>query len=85
MITIDKAIEILELNVQEAGKKMPADTLEALKLAIEAVKVVKAIRPYSNSNKSYYLPGEDPPEDSKRSLHHIKKVLESPLGREPGS
>lgn len=33
-MTIDKAIEIIQLNLKEAGPKMPPDVQEALKLAI---------------------------------------------------
>lgn len=37
-MTITKAIEIIELNIKEADPKMPADTLDALKLAAQALK-----------------------------------------------
>ncbi|GAI62189.1 unnamed protein product, partial [marine sediment metagenome] len=35
---LPKAIEIGELNIKEAGRKMPPDTLDALKLLVEAGK-----------------------------------------------
>lgn len=35
---LTKAIEIGELNIKEAGPKMPPDTLNALKLLVEAGK-----------------------------------------------
>lgn len=37
-MTILKAIEILDLNIREAGPKMPADVLAALNLSREALK-----------------------------------------------
>jgi len=55
---LEKAIEILELNVKEAGNKMPADCLKAIKLGIEAMEEVKY---YRNNPLSYViklLPGE---------------------------
>lgn len=39
-----KAIEILELNVKVAGKRMPTDTLDALKLGIEALTLIDQLR-----------------------------------------
>lgn len=53
-----KAIEIGELNVREAGKKMPADTLDALQLLIEAGKVIKEWRHYPFPDGVIQLPGE---------------------------
>ena len=57
-MTIDEAIKINkeqgELVIVSKNPKWNA----ANKLGIEALKVMKAVRPYSNSNKSYYLPGE---------------------------
>lgn len=53
-----KAKEILELNIKLAGKKMPPDTLEALKLSIEAIKRVKACRPVDCYAPEILLPGE---------------------------
>ena len=35
---LEKAIEILELNLKEAGKSMPPDVKEALELAISDMK-----------------------------------------------
>lgn len=37
-MTLDKAIEILDLNIKEAGKKMPPDVNAALGLGIQALK-----------------------------------------------
>jgi len=37
-----KAIEILQLNIKEAGRQMPPDTLEALKFAVDDMKEIEA-------------------------------------------
>ncbi|MBA7716182.1 hypothetical protein ES703_125247 [subsurface metagenome] len=37
-MTIKKAIEILELNLREAGSGMPSDCKEAVQLSVEALK-----------------------------------------------
>lgn len=55
---LDKAIEIGELNVKEAGAKMPSDTLVALKILIEAGKCVRKIRHYPYPDEVLQLPGE---------------------------
>lgn len=60
---LSTAKEIMELNIQEAGKKMPPDTLDALKLHVEAVK-----RELRNRDDPDYLlcgllPGETPEGD----------------------
>lgn len=41
---VQKAIEILDLNVKEVGPKMPPDTLDALKLGIEALERIDGLR-----------------------------------------
>jgi len=41
---IQKAIEIIDLNINEAGSKMPQDVLIALKLSIEALQAVLRAR-----------------------------------------
>jgi len=80
---LEKAIEILDLNIREAGKKMPPDVLDALKLGAQALKAIKEYREMPFYGLLKLLPGEDPEPPTRRSLHHIKEVLESPLGREP--
>lgn len=57
-MTLEKALEILELNAKEARKSMPSDTLHALMLGIEALRVVKASRYQSASHQIPRLPGE---------------------------
>ena len=39
-----KAREVLELNLKEAGRHMPADVRDALKLHLEASKRIEEIR-----------------------------------------
>ena len=55
---LDKAIEILELNLKEVGKKMPVDTSAALALSIEAQKRVIEARTPESINPHLPLPGE---------------------------
>ena len=43
-MTLEEAFEILDLNVKEAGRKMPPDTLTALKIGIEASLEVQRLR-----------------------------------------
>lgn len=55
---LSKAREILKLNVKKAGPKMPPDTLEALKLGIEALKRLQTMRVWRSAGTSDPLPGE---------------------------
>ncbi len=55
---LDKAIEILELNANEAGKQMPQDTLEAVLLLIEAGKECERARNGNPMLDGELLPGE---------------------------
>ena len=57
-MTLDKAIEILELNIKVAGPKMPIDTLEALKLAKEALKEIHHLHEIGVLFFNELLPGE---------------------------
>lgn len=59
MITIEKAIEILELNSKEAGKKMPPDVLSAVNLGIEAMKRIDRQRNLRLAIHQPPLPGEN--------------------------
>ena len=67
MIDIDRALELLTGNPDSITEQDDIDFEKAQKLALEALKVFRAVRPYSNTNKSYYLPGETPPPGSKES------------------
>ncbi|GAI29372.1 unnamed protein product [marine sediment metagenome] len=57
-MTLPKAIEIGDLNIKEAGKKMPPDTLDALKLLVEAGKQIHNHRASLPPQAIYLLPGE---------------------------
>lgn len=57
-MTLQKAIERLEIMYDMREKRGYHSEQGALKLGIEAMKRIKAIRPYSNKDKSHYLPGE---------------------------
>jgi len=57
-MTLEKAIEILELNLKEAGDKIPPDCRKALKLGIEAMKRVNNPLLYNLINPRVLLPGE---------------------------
>jgi hypothetical protein len=43
-ISLVKAIEILHLNAQECGRKMPPDVKQSLLLALDALFFVQALR-----------------------------------------
>ncbi len=55
---LGEAIEFNQALQKDIAARGMTTFVEAIKLGIEALKVVKAVRPYSNSNHSYYLPGE---------------------------
>jgi len=57
-MTLIKAIEILELNINEAGPTMPPDVLEALKLHTEGLKAIIAWRTNYNDDLLISLPAE---------------------------
>ena len=58
-ITIDEAIKALKLD-KTCDFEGAQEILEAaLQLGIEAMERIQAIRPYSNCDQSYYLPGEE--------------------------
>lgn len=54
-----KAVEILELNIKEAGKKMPPDTLTAVKLGAQAIKRLALARSYGDPHCEQPLVDED--------------------------
>lgn len=53
-----KAIQIGALNIREAGKHMPPDTLTALKLLVEAADLIIRCRKAPFPVHSELLPGE---------------------------
>jgi len=58
MITLEKAIEVLELNLNEAGKKMPPDVKDSLSLGVEAMKRIRRQRSQTIPINQPLLPGE---------------------------
>lgn len=58
MITLKKAIEVLNLNISEAHKNIPPDVLAALKLMVEAGKCLQHGRLIGQHVDPMLLPGE---------------------------
>jgi len=56
---LEKAKEIVELNIKEAGNKMPPDCRDALKLENEATKRILDARSGFTLDIAALLPGED--------------------------
>jgi len=57
-MTLDKAIEILDLNVRQRSPQMPPDVKDALKLSIEALKLIEVQRFHKELGMYSFLPGE---------------------------
>jgi len=57
-MTADKAREILELNINEAGKKMPPDVKHALTIAVGAIERIQVGRNNPGTYWNDLLPGE---------------------------
>ncbi|MBA7639561.1 hypothetical protein ES703_47220 [subsurface metagenome] len=57
---ISKAIEILDININETDTFKPPDYLAALKLGKEALKKIRSQRKRSDLGGIPKLPGEDP-------------------------
>lgn len=55
---LTKSIEIIELNINIAGPKMPADCLDALKVNLEAAKRIQDGRAKGYDYFGHLLPGE---------------------------
>lgn len=58
---LKKVIEILDLNIKEAGRSMPPDVLAALKLSVESTKFRQRWEEQEGEDDFPLLPGEDPP------------------------
>ena len=78
-----KAREILDLNVKEAGSKMPPDTLAAVKMGSAAISRILTMRSYGINQAILPLPGENPIPDLSPSADRKQRLRESPLGRKP--
>jgi len=57
MITLQKTIEILELNIKEAGKSMPTDTLAALKQSTECTRYCLVLKANPHLIDTIPIPG----------------------------
>jgi len=55
---LEKAKEILDLNVSQRSPKMPPDVLDALKLGVEALNRCQELRKYTPPDTYMPLPGE---------------------------
>jgi len=55
---LEKAREIIDLNIKEASKKMPPDVKDALTLGSEAILFVERSRLGDIINPNSLLPGE---------------------------
>lgn len=80
-----KAKEILDLNIKEASKQMPPDTLQALKIASEGLNYILHLRAFSIQFRNQMLPSEKDIPDLAPSADRKQRLRESPLGRKPGS
>lgn len=59
-----KAREIIDLNIKEAGKIMPPDTLEALKIGSACITYALKVERYPHEIDNIPIPGETPEGDS---------------------
>lgn len=57
-MTIPKAIEIIDLNLKEAGDKMPPDVKDALELGKEALNYISLNRSLWGDLEAFKLKGE---------------------------
>lgn len=80
---IPKAIEILSLDLDHTYVNHYDDFQDAIKLGIEALVRIRYQRIKPTVPHKTLLPSETQETTPTRSLHHIKAVLESPLGKEP--
>lgn len=80
---LSKALELNKESEQSLRSHKFPDYADAIQLGIEALKHRKREKEFKYIDAHDLLPGEDPEPVTTRSLHHIKEVLESPLGKEP--
>lgn len=79
----DIAKHILDLNINGAGKKMPPETLTAVKIGSQAIKRLLTMRSYGIKQALLPLPSENPIPDLAPSADRKQKLRESPIGKEP--
>ena len=81
---IPKAIEILKLAISDPDLVGAVDLMDAQKLAIDALTFLDECHTDGTLMKTFTPPKEDLIIDTHRSEHYIKRILESPPGRESG-
>lgn len=79
-IKLDKAKEILDLNIKQAGSKMPPDTLTALKIGSEAINFIIRLRSCSIQFRNQMLPSETIRNGQNFPEENLNKLRESPIG-----
>lgn len=57
-MTLEKAIKYLGIMLENYDPACPFDEVDAIQLAIEALKLVQELRLYHNVLPNYSLPGE---------------------------
>ena len=78
-----KAIELLHFLTTIRSARLYPDEIDAIKVGEAGLKRIGTMRSFGINQAILPLPGENPVIDTSRSLHSIKEILESPLGREP--
>lgn len=76
-ISLSKAYEIINLNIVEAGKKMPPDVKDSLHLALDAFTLLQVLRSQGILDPSFRLKHE-PPYSTDPDNHH--KTTDTPAG-----
>lgn len=79
-MTLDKAIEILTYHEPSLTFDENPDIRLALKLAIEALKLIKLMWEHSEMSFNAILPGETPENGQGLSPDRLQRLRESPLG-----
>jgi len=83
-LDINKAIEIEQRTGEAFLQTDPEDIDEADRLSIEALKRVLKSRPPHPSLAFLPLPGENSVLPHNTKAEEYRRLLESPLGKEPG-
>lgn len=83
MQTIEKAIDLNKESEKSLRSHKFIDYADAVALGNEALKRIKACREPEGGSPLPPLAGESSFIDTTRSTHSIKKVLGSPLGKDP--
>jgi hypothetical protein len=79
----NRSLQIIQINVNDAGKQMPPDVKTALLMGISAISRVLSMRSYNISQAKLPLAGETSIPDLAPSADRKQRLRESPLGKEP--